>query len=65
MKRQIAKVFSSGTWRIIYDDQKKINPYRVTRNNLKEIDYADFRSCMEYIMDTMDAENVFAGRLVL
>ena len=50
MKRMEAKVFSqAGTWKVIHDDQKEINPYRVTLNGRKRIDYADMTSCLLYL----------------
>ena len=49
MKRQMAKAIHNGIWRVIYDDSKKINPYRITLNNKKVTDYADMASCLWHI----------------
>lgn len=49
MKTQLAKVYHNGTWRVIHDDTKKNNAYRVTLNNRKVTDYADFASCLWHI----------------
>lgn len=49
MKRQMAKIIHKGTWRVIFDDSKKTNPYRVTKDGRKVIDYADLTSCLYYI----------------
>lgn len=51
MKRQLAKIYSNGQWRVIHDDSKTTNPYRVTLNNRKVVDYADFTSCMHYLTE--------------
>ena len=49
MKKQLLKASIGGTYRVIFDDQKKINPYRITKNGKKVIDYADFKSCFVYL----------------
>lgn len=49
MKKQLLKASIDGTYRVIFDDQKKINPYRITKNGRKVIDYADFKSCFVHL----------------
>lgn len=49
MKKQLLKASIGGTYRVIFDDQKKINPYRITKNGKKVIDYADFKSCFVHL----------------
>ena len=49
MKRQLAKIIHNGTWRVIHDDSMSLNPYRVTLNNRKVMDYADMASCLWHI----------------
>ena len=49
MKKQMAKIIDNGTWRVIYDDSKKYNPYRITKDNKKVVDFADYASCLYYI----------------
>ena len=56
MKRQMAKVINHGTHRVIWDDQKKFNAYRVTYNGHKVVDYADFTSCLLFIADVVSLE---------
>ena len=46
MKRQMAKIIHQGIWKVIYDDTKTVNPYRVMYNGRKVIDYADLESCL-------------------
>lgn len=57
MKRQIAKVIFGGTYRIIQDDEKTINPFRVTKNGKKVVDYADLESCMFYLYQITTGAN--------
>lgn len=54
MKRQLAKVIHNGTIRVIYDDTKKVNAYRVTFNGRKVEDYANFESCLWFIADVVN-----------
>ena len=49
MKKQLLKASIDGTYRVIFDDQKKINPYRITKNGRKVVDYADFKSCFVHL----------------
>ena len=49
MKRQMAKIICNGTWRVIHDDSKTINPWRITLDNRKVTDYADMSSCLWHI----------------
>lgn len=49
MKTQLAKIYHNGTWRVIHDDTKTVNPFRVTLNNRKVEDYGDFASCLWHI----------------
>lgn len=49
MKRQVVKVINYGTWKVIHDDTKTVNPYRITLNGRKVIDYQDLTSCLWYL----------------
>ena len=49
MKKQLLKASIDGTYRVIFDDQKKNNPYRITKNGRKVVDYADFKSCFVHL----------------
>lgn len=49
MRRQLAKVYFKGVWRVIYDDSKMFNRYRVTLDGGKVIDYEDLASCLYHI----------------
>ena len=49
MKRQMAKIIHNGTWRVIHDDSKSVNPYRITLNGRKVTDYGDLTSCLYHI----------------
>jgi hypothetical protein len=51
MKRQMAKIIYHGTWRVIHDDSKSANPYRITLNGRKVTDYQDLRSCLWHIAE--------------
>lgn len=53
MRRQLAKIINNGTWRIIYDDAKDMNPYRITKDNKKVVDYQDYVSCMYHMADVI------------
>lgn len=53
MKKQMAKVFHNGTLRVIWDDQKKVNAYRVTYNGRKVVDYDNLESCLFFIADVV------------
>ena len=56
MKRQMAKIIHRGIWRVIYDDSKKVNRYRVTKDGLKVVDYADMMSCLFHIGQAIEQE---------
>ena len=56
MKRQMAKIINHGTWRVIHDDSKTVNPYRITLNGRKVMDYADLRSCLWHITENTKEE---------
>lgn len=49
MKRQVAKVINYGTWRVIHDDTKTVNPYRITMNGRKVADYQNLTSCLWHL----------------
>lgn len=49
MKRQVVKVINYGTWKVIHDDTKTCNSYRITLNGRKVIDYQDLTSCLCYL----------------
>ena len=51
MKRQLAKVFHNGTYRVIWDSEKEHNKYRLTFNGKKVDDYANLESCLYRICD--------------
>ena len=57
MKRQLAKIINHGTWRVIYDDSRKWNQYRITKDGRKVIDYADLASCLYHISQEMFKED--------
>lgn len=54
MKRQMAKIINNGTWRVIHDDTKTYNQYRITKNGRKVEDYADLASCLARIAEEMN-----------
>ena len=56
MKRQMAKIINHGTWRVIHDDSKTVNPYRITLNGRKVMDYGDLRSCLWHIAENTKEE---------
>lgn len=62
MKRQVATMIHNGTWKVIYDDSAKVNPYRIvcsqygynklgvwTRMQKTVAKFADLASCMYYL----------------
>lgn len=61
MKKQLVKIERNGEYRVIYDDQQKVNPYKIVythyvltkyglRESRKQIaKYANFSSCMYYL----------------
>jgi len=53
MKTQVAKVCFHGTYRIIHDDTKKCNPYRITLNGKKVVDYQDYASCLWHLVQLL------------
>lgn len=54
MKKQMAKIINNGTWRVIHDDTKTYNQYRITKNGRKVEDYADLASCLTRIAEEMN-----------
>lgn len=63
MKRQIVKIVHYGTWRVVYDDQKKCNPFRVSLNGKKVEDRADLASCLYLLASLVPAREAAAGIL--
>ncbi len=62
MKRQVATMIHNGTWKVIYDDSAKLNPYRIVlvQNGYNKLGvwakmqktvarFADLASCMYYL----------------
>lgn len=60
MKTQVAKITHKGVYTVIHDDSVKMNQYRIiyTANNKRTQvkRYADFKSCMLYLMDVVTDE---------
>ena len=52
-KRQVAKVINYGEYKVIYDDTKTVNPYRIYLNGRKVIDYQDLSSCLWHLAQTV------------
>lgn len=58
MQRQMAKIYYQGTWRVIYDDQKK-NPYTIKyecytngHHHIRKVaEFPDFQSTMLYFFN--------------
>lgn len=55
-KRQVAKI--AGDWKVVYDDSKRINRYRILRHNRKVTDYGDLPSCLFNIAERMWKEKM-------
>jgi len=62
MKRQVATMTHNGTWKVIYDDSVKLNPYRIVlvQSGYNKLGvwakmqktvarFADLASCMYYL----------------
>lgn len=56
MKKQMAKIINHGIWRVIHDDSKTVNSYRITLNNRKVTDYANMASCLWHIANEIKEE---------
>lgn len=54
MRKQLVKVIRYGTWKVVYDDARKTNPYRVYLNGKKAVDYADLTSCLYYLKEAIE-----------
>ena len=54
MKRQVVKVINYGVWKVIHDDTKTVNPYRIMLNGRKVQDYADLRSCLWHLAQSVE-----------
>lgn len=55
MKRQVSKILYYGEWKVIHDDTKAVNPYRVILNGKKVVDYADLKSCLCYLSEAVES----------
>ena len=59
MKTQVLKMTYGGIWTVVFDDEKKINPYTIYRttyengnkhrNKIEE--YGNFHSCLCFMKD--------------
>ena len=52
-RKQYAKVLWYGEYRVIHDDSRKYNKWLVTKQNKKVADFADFASCLLYMVDVV------------
>ena len=55
MKRTVAKIYNSGEYRVIFDDEKKTNPYTI---------YKKWNECGEYGIVHRSKKLIEYGRLV-
>ena len=56
MRKTVAKIIHKGTYRVVYDDQAKNNPYTIYKewydrgkHSTKLTAYADMTSCLYHI----------------
>ena len=61
MKKQIVKVIYYGQWKVIHDDSKSVNPYRILLNGKKVIDYADLTSCLYHLSQVVEPRARMCG----
>ena len=63
MRRTVAKISNKGTYRVVFDDTKYINPYTIYRETYdidadfhakKIVSYADLKSCLYHLSDIVD-----------
>ena len=64
MRRTVAKIINKGTYRVVFDDTKYINPYTIYREthdidgdfHAKKVEsYGDLASCLYYLADVVSA----------
>lgn len=58
MKKTVAKIIHKGTYRVVYDDSTRCNPYTIYKewydngkHNKKLTAYEDMTSCLYHIAD--------------
>ena len=64
MRRTVAKIINKGTYRVVFDDTKYINPYTIYREthdidgdfHAKKVEsYSDLKGCLCHLSDIVDA----------
>lgn len=59
MRKTVAKIMHKGTYRVVFDDSTRYNPYTIYKETYsngakhinKMISYSDFASCMYHITE--------------